>query len=103
MFQRRWAQAVVEQVAGRLKLEFANAGQGARFEVLKAFPMGDPRDLSYDQAAAQLGLTVSAVTSAIHRLRVRFRELFRAEIADIVGSPEQVDEEIRDLLVALSE
>jgi RNA polymerase sigma factor (sigma-70 family) len=102
LFERRWAQAVVEQVATQLTREFAAAGQAARFEVLKDFLMGDPRNTSYDEAAERLALSVSAMTSAIHRMRVRFRELFRAEIANTVGSPDEVDEEIRYLAARLS-
>ena len=101
IFERRWANAVVEQVAARLTGEFTVGGQAERFYVLKDFLLGDPREVSYDQAAARLGLSVSAVTSAIHRMRSRFRELFRAEIASTVASPEEVDEEIRYLLGAL--
>jgi len=69
--------------------------------VLKDFLTGDPRHVSYTDAAGRLGLSVSAITSAIHRLRARFRELFREEIAHTVGSPEEVDEEIRHLAQAL--
>ncbi len=101
LFERRWAQAVVEQVAARMAAEFAAAGQGNRFDVLKDFLMGEPRDASYDEAAATLGMSVSAVTSAIYRMRARFRELFRTEIAHTVDGPDQVDEEIRHLAAAL--
>ncbi|HVU99970.1 MAG TPA: sigma-70 family RNA polymerase sigma factor [Verrucomicrobiae bacterium] len=103
LFERRWAQAVVEQVAAKLSAEWAAAGHSNRFEILKDFLMGDPRDVSYDDAAKKLGMSVSAVTSAIHRLRSRFRELFRSEIANIVESPAEIDEEIRYLAAALAE
>jgi RNA polymerase sigma-70 factor (ECF subfamily) len=102
IFERRWASAVVEQVMQRLHAGFTAPDQAQRFEVLKGFLLDDPRETSYDEAARQLGLSVGAVTSAIHRMRVRFRELFRAEIANTVASAEEVDEEIRHLLTALS-
>jgi len=102
IFARRWAQTVVEQVAARLTGEFAGAGQADRFEVLKDFLTSDPGNCSYGDAAARLDLSVSAVTSAIHRMRARFRDLFRAEIANTVGSLDEVDEEIRYLLTQLS-
>jgi len=101
IFERRWANAVVEQVASRLLLEYAAGGQAERFDVLKDFLLGDPREVSYDQAASRLGLSVSAVTSAIYRMRARFREFFREEIARTVGGPEEVDDEIGYLLSAL--
>jgi len=101
IFERRWAGAVVEQVARNLAAEFAAAGQAQRFAILQEFLMGDPREMSYEEAAGRLGVSVSAVTSAIHRARQRFRELFRAEISNTVGSPGEVDDEIRYLLTAL--
>jgi RNA polymerase sigma factor (sigma-70 family) len=101
IFERQWAQMVIEQVVARLKEEFVTAGQGRRYEVLKDFLTGDPADVSYDDAAGRLGISVAAVTSAIHRLRLRFRELFRHEIANTVDHPDGVEEEIRYLLNAL--
>ncbi len=101
IFERQWAQAVIEQVVARLNAEFAAAGQPERFAVLKDFLMSDSPDLSYTDAANRLGMSVAAVTSAIHRLRGRFRELFRTEIANTVDSPDQMEEEIRYLLNAL--
>ncbi|HEY3914557.1 MAG TPA: sigma-70 family RNA polymerase sigma factor [Verrucomicrobiae bacterium] len=101
IFERRWANAVVEQVAGLLASEFAAAGHAGRFEILKDFLMGEPRDISYEDAARRMGISISAMTSAIHRARLRFRDLFRKEITSTVGSPEEVDEEIRYLLAAL--
>jgi len=101
LFERQWARAVLEQVVARLREEFQAAGQAQRFEVLKDFLMGDPREVSYTDAANRLGMSVSAVTSAIHRFRLRFRELFRTEIAQTLDGPEEVDEEIRYLLAAL--
>ena len=101
IFERQWAQTVIQQVVARLQEEFAAAGQAERFKVLKDFLMGDSPGLSYTDAAASLGMTVPAVTSAIHRLRGRFRELFRNEIANTVDDPDKMDEEIRYLLNAL--
>ena len=101
LFERQWAQMVIEQVVMRLSEEFTAAGQANRFAVLKDFLMGDSERLSYSDAANRLGLSTTAVTSAIHRMRARFRELFRAEIANTLDSPDKLDEEIRHLLIAL--
>jgi RNA polymerase sigma factor (sigma-70 family) len=101
IFERRWANAVVEQVARNLTAEFVAAGLAQRIEVLQGFLLGEPRDVSYEEAARRLGLSVSAVTSAINRARQRFRELFREEISSTVSTPDEVDGEIRHLLNAL--
>ncbi len=101
-FERRWAQAVLEQVAARMREECRAAGTEERFDALKDLMMGNADGDSYDAAARRLGLSVSAVTSALHRLRTRFRELFREEIAQTVASPADVDEEIRYLISVLA-
>ncbi|HEX3626335.1 MAG TPA: sigma-70 family RNA polymerase sigma factor [Verrucomicrobiae bacterium] len=101
IFERRWANAVVEQAVRNLTAEFVAAGLAQRLEVLKVFLMGEPSDASYEEAARRLSLSVSAVTSAIHRARQRFRELFREEISNTVSAPDEVDDEIRHLLNAL--
>lgn len=101
IFEREWAQTVLERVVTRLQQEFEGAGQGARFEVLKVFLLHNSRSVSYDLAAQQLGLTVNAVTAAVHRMRHRFREVFRAEITQTVVGPDEVQEEIRHLLASL--
>jgi RNA polymerase sigma-70 factor (ECF subfamily) len=102
LFDRRWAETLIEQVLWRLKDECAAAGQATRFEGLRDFVLGDPGDLSYAQAGEQLGLSESAVTSAIHRLRTRFRELLRREVAHTVESADEVEAELRELLAVLS-
>lgn len=102
LFDRRWAETLIDQVLLRLQNECAAAGQADRFEALQDFVSGDPGDVSYADAGARLGLSVSAVTSAIHRLRSRFRELLRQEVAQTVENPGEVEAEMRDLLAALS-
>ncbi len=103
IFERRWAETVLRQVVDRLEKEFHEAGQAARFEVLRTFLMTGSRSLPYDAAAARLGMTVTALTAAVRRMRLRFRDIFRAEIAHTVPCLEDVDEEIRYLLGSLSE
>jgi len=102
-FERRWAQAVLDRVIDRMRDEATATGNLARFESLSAFVLNDPAVESYSQVASQLGLSVSAITSAIHRMRARFRQLFRQEIANTVASVEEVDDEIRYLVIALSQ
>lgn len=101
LFDRRWAHAVVAQVLSSLRAEQTDPERLRRFEVLHPFLLGEPHGLKYQDTARQLGLTVSAVTSALHRLRIRFREIFRSEIAQTVADPAEVDAEIRYLVQAL--
>ena len=102
LFDRRWAETLIEQALMQLKADCEAAGQAARFEVLRDFVLGDGGDMSYAEAGTRLGLSESAVTSAIHRIRNRFRELLRIEVSHTVESPGEVDAEMRDLLAVLS-
>jgi RNA polymerase sigma-70 factor (ECF subfamily) len=102
LFEQRWAQTVLDRVVARLQADFAAAGHADRFECLKEFLLNDPADVSYVDAGARLGLSVSAVTSAIHRMRLRYRDSFREEIAQTVADPAEIDDEIRYLVGALS-
>jgi DNA-directed RNA polymerase specialized sigma24 family protein len=98
LFDRRWAQTVMSVVLDRLAAET----QEDRFEVLKGFLLEERGAVSYDEASARLGLSVSATTSAIHRMRARFRALMFEEVGNTVGRPEEVEPELRHLLAALS-
>lgn len=99
LFERRWAQTVMNVVLDRLAVET----EEKRFEILKGFLLEEKGAVSYDEAAAQLGLSVSAITSAIHRMRARFRALLFEEVASTVDKPEEVEQELRHLLGALSD
>ena len=72
------------------------------FDALKGFIWGDQATLSYAEVAPQLGLTEGAVKVAVHRLRGRYRELLRAEIAKTVATPGEVDEELQHLMAVLA-
>jgi RNA polymerase sigma factor (sigma-70 family) len=99
LFERRWAQTVVGVVLDRLAAET----EAKRFEVLKRFLLEDKGAVSYDEAAVQLGLSVAAITSAIHRMRARFSGLLVEEVSNTVDTPEAVESELRYLLAALSD
>lgn len=100
-YERRWAEAVLAQVLVRLQREFAADGQAGRFEALKVFLLAGQEPASYAAVAAQLGLSEAAVKSAIYRMRQRYGELIRAEIAHTVASPAEVEDELRHLLAVL--
>lgn len=99
LFERRWAQTVMSVVLDRLAGETSEQ----RFEVLKRFLLEDKGEMSYDEASAQLGMSVPAITSAIHRMRGRFRVLLFEEVANTVDKPEEVERELRHLLAVLSD
>ncbi len=93
--ERRWAQTILDEVFRKLAMDYEDAEQAKRFETLKVFLVETEDAVSYAAAAARLGMTESAVKSAIHRLRQRYRDLFRAEVANTVATSSEVDEEIR--------
>lgn len=103
LFERRWAEAVLSRVLEALRAEFDGA-QVKRFDVLKPFLTGARGEASYAEAARELEMTEPAVKSAIHRLRQRWRELMREEIAQTVHATtgQAVDDEIRHLIEVLS-
>jgi RNA polymerase sigma-70 factor (ECF subfamily) len=99
LFERRWAETVMGVVLDRLAVEM----EAKRFEMLKRFLLEDKGAVSYDEAGAQLGLSVAAITSAIHRMRSRFSALLVEEVSNTVNAPEAVESELRYLLAALSD
>jgi RNA polymerase sigma-70 factor (ECF subfamily) len=98
VFERRWALTVLERALARLRREQEDADRGREFGHLEGFLTGQGADASYREVAEQLGTTESAVKSSIHRLRQRFGQLLRAEIAETVSSPAEVDDEVKHLL-----
>ncbi|HVU38284.1 MAG TPA: sigma-70 family RNA polymerase sigma factor [Opitutales bacterium] len=102
IFERRWALTLIEQTIARLRAEYATAGKTRDFDALKVFLTGDAGEVPYVELAAQLGQGEGALRVAVHRLRKRFRELFRQEIAQTVSSPSEIDAELRHLISVLS-
>ncbi len=102
LFDQRWAVAVMEQTVVRLRQEYVSGGRAALFDELKHFQSGEEASDSYRAVAARLGLSESAIKSAIFRLRRRHRELLREEIAHTVTAPSEIDDEIRYLISVMS-
>ncbi len=102
LFDRAWALAIMDRALRTLEEEAGTAGRVAQYAVLKPWIAGGTADLDQAQAARRLGLSEGAVKVAIHRLRRRFRECVRAEIAQTVASAPDVDEELRYLVEVLS-
>lgn len=103
LYERRWAQTVLDGVFRRLTAEYQGPEQERRFTELKRFLTETKMADSYAEVAARLEMGEGAVKSAIYRLRQRYRELFRAEIASTVATSAEVDEEIRYLFTVLRE
>lgn len=100
-FDRDWALAVMTRGLEVLQREFASAGKGEQFEVLKPWLMGETPGLAQSDAGRRLGLSEGAVKVAVHRLRKRFRDVVCAEIGQTLRDPSLVDEELRHLIDAL--
>lgn len=97
LFDRQWALTLLERTMTRLHDEYSSTGRAKLFELLRGCLAKDESALPYAQIASRLNLTEAAVKMAVQRLRARYREILRAEIADTVASPDEVEEEIRHL------
>ncbi|HUS07394.1 MAG TPA: sigma-70 family RNA polymerase sigma factor [Bryobacteraceae bacterium] len=101
IFERRWALAVLDRVVERLRNEFVHHGRPEHFERLKVFLLGQS-DAPYAVVAREMNTSEGALKVAIHRLRKRYRELFRQEIAETVAYPAEVESELRFLAAVLT-
>ncbi len=102
LFDRQWACTLLDAVARRLHDEFAAAGKERQFELLQPALAASGRGANYTEIGQQLGLSEEAARQAASRMRRRYRELLRAEVAATVADPEQIDDEIRSLFAAVS-
>lgn len=101
IFERRWALSILDRVVERLRDEFVQHGRPEHFERLKVFLLGQS-DTPYAALAREMHTSEGALKVAIHRLRKRYRDLFRQEIADTVADPTEVEFELRFLAAVLS-
>ena len=102
LFDRTWGLMLLERVIAQLRQECAAEGKPALFETLKPFLMADQSAIPYAQAAASLGMAEGTARVAVHRLRRRYRELLRAEIAQTLTDSTQVAQEIEALFCAFA-
>jgi RNA polymerase sigma factor (sigma-70 family) len=100
-YEVRWAVTLIEQVLTTLREEFNAADKDRLFEELKGLIWGDKNTASYAEIAGHLNLSEANVKVTVHRLRQRFRELLRAEVANTVARPEDIDGELRHLISVL--
>jgi RNA polymerase sigma factor (sigma-70 family) len=101
IYDRRWALTVLDRVMFQLRIEFRRRGKEWMFDQLKNCLTPERAALSYAELARQVGLSESALKVSIHRLRQRYRELIQDEIAQTVGDPGLVREEMRELMNVL--
>jgi DNA-directed RNA polymerase specialized sigma24 family protein len=102
LFERRWALALLEQVMFKLRAEYSSKGKAEQFDRLSVFLNGNPDEANYAKLAAEMSVSAGSLRVAVHRIRRQYGDLVRAEIAETVSTPEEIGEEVRFLLAALS-
>lgn len=101
LYDREWAITLLRRIMERLEAEFLQADKREQFQELKGFLIGDRTGISYSETAERLGMSEEAARKAASRMRQRYRELLREEIAETVSGPEEVDNEIGKLFSSL--
>ncbi len=102
LYDRQWAMTLLDRALSRLEAEQRQLGKVSEFAALASALTAERGDIPYAALAAQLGLSENAVRMAVHRLRKRFRQVFREEIAQTVAEPGEVEAEVRHLVAALA-
>ena len=101
IYERQWAMAVLDQVLARLEEDYRASGRGLLFDRLKVLLAGEAEHPSQAEIARELGMTENAVKQAFHRMRVRYRELLREQIAHTIATPAELEDELRYLIAVL--
>ena len=99
---KSWAVTLLNGVLARLEEEYCWTGKQAWMESMRPALTTDRGAIVYQEMAQSLGITETAARVAVHRLRQRYRQLIRAEVAGTVASPEEVDEEMHHLFQVLT-
>jgi len=103
LYEQNWALALLGTVYRQLQRDYELSGKGPLFEQLKSCLTGERSAAPYAVLAVRLNMPENTVKTHVHRLRQRYRELLRAEVAQTVATPAEVEEELRCLLRALAE
>lgn len=103
LFDRRWARAAMGRALERLSEEYSRSGRAVLFQHLKRFLAGHPAAGGYGEIASRLGLSETALKVTVHRMRQRYRDLVRWEVAQTVADPAELDDELRHLLQLLAD
>ena len=102
LFEQTWALTLLEKVMKDLQKEYIHAGKGRIFDALQVFLSGEKSEATYKEIGVGLLMSESAVKMAVSRLRHRYGAMLRSEIAQTVAGPASVEDELRDLLGAVS-
>lgn len=102
IFDREWAISLLQTVLTRLRKEWIDKGKETWFNTIEPFLTLNREDMQYSQASCKLGVSEGNLRVTIHRLRKRYRELLKDEIAQTLSDPSMIDEELRSLLKAFS-
>lgn len=100
-FDRRWALTLLDRALAQLREEFTATGRLPQFDALKVFLSEVASDGEYPALAEKLGMDAGAVAVAVHRLRLRYREIVRSEIAQTVANEAELKAEMRHLFASL--
>jgi RNA polymerase sigma-70 factor (ECF subfamily) len=101
IYERNWALAMLRRVRDRLQAEYSEEGKAERFAHLEQFLPGQRGDVTYAEAARLLGVPEGTVKSDVNRLKKRYRQLLRSEIAHTVSTPDDINDELRHLIAVL--
>jgi len=101
IFERHWAQTLLDQAAAQLRQEYTANGKSQLFEALNGFLSEESRFGDYTEMAARLHLKPGAVAVNVHRLRQRYRQLLREVVLPTVAEPEEAENEVKHLVAAL--
>lgn len=103
LYERQWALTLLERVVGRLRGEYESSGKGDLFQTLQIAVTSGAGAIPYPELAARLDQSEGALRVTVHRLRQRYRQILREEIAHTVESPEEIEAELADLRRVLAE
>jgi len=101
LYDRRWAFTVLDRVFARLREESQGSAGAPLLERLNTLLSDEPDRPSQAEIAREFGMTENAVKQAFHRLRQRYRQLLREEVAHTVATPADIEDELRHLIAAL--
>ncbi len=101
-FDKQWARTLLETATQRLSAEYCESGKAELFRQLEPYLWGDSDALRYEELSQQLAVSVVNLRVTAHRIRQRFREILREEVAHTVSALDEIDSELRYLLQVVS-